>query len=655
MEGKNKVLPRINFRPLLFCALGLVFGIYLYGKARYAALSPTDFLFPALFLGFALPPFSWKRTLAILLSVSCFAGLGALSLHLYGENFDKTFAAGEYRLAGTVVSVGDKGRYSVVVLDDLTFDGERAGGKCRLILSGRAQISDRISMTARTQPVEADFGDAYQRNDFSKNIRYTARAPEYEVVGRSKNPFLRLNAALYGVLHENMERDEAEVAYALLTGNSSGMDEGLSEAVRRGGVAHIFAVSGLHIGILFGAIYLLSGKLGRFRFLPSLLIAVCYTALCNFTVSSVRAAVMCGILGSYRALGRKYDFLQSVSLAALPILLFSPAQWYAAGFRLTFGACLGLALFSGSFKKGFARLKFPAFLAEYLSADLSVQIFTFPILIESFGFFSVWSFLLNFLLLPLLAPFFLGVLLCSALALAIPPAAGFFLLFPRGMAGAFLLLFSAADVSFVLTGFALGAGALLILIACVALSQRFRLSPRMRAAAAAVLALLFVAAAVTENGVFTGVRIDVFTRGEGAAALIRTGGESILLVDGELSLSDGEDFLARTYGGGPDLVVAVAEDESAAANVVAFLGARELRLPDGTVTGLHMPVAYGRSFSCGGMTFFFESREKLVMRAENVVVEFDFEGVAAMGADLFIGSGSGGLRYFLKNGIIETR
>lgn len=646
--------PRINFRPLLFCALGLVFGIYLYGKARFSSLGCADFLFPVLFIAFALPPFTIKRTLAVLLCIGCSAGIGTLSLFLYSENFCNTFEAGEYRLAGTVVSVGDKSGYSILLLDDLTLGGEEAGGKCRLIISEKIPLGERILVTARVEPISPDFRDRYLVESFARDIRYSARAEEYESVGRTRNPFLRLNGALHTAIHKHMERDEADVIYALLTGSSSGMDGGLSGAVKRGGVAHIFAVSGLHIGILYGALSLVCKKMGKFRFLPPLLFAVCYTAMCNFTASSVRAVVMCGVLGISRASGRKYDFLESISFAALLLLLFSPGQWYGAGFRLSFGACLGLALFSGSLKRLFRRLR-PAFLAEYLSACLSVQLFTFPILLDAFGFFSLWGFLLNFLILPLLAPFFLGTLLCAILALAIPPAASFFLLFPRGMADALLFLFSAMDFTFVLTGFALGAGAVLFLIACVGLCQRFRLSVRPRALTAAGFALLFAFVVTAENVVFGGVRITVFTREEGAAALIRTGKESVLLIDGELTLSDGEDFLARTYGGKLDLAVAVAENESAAANIAAFLGAEELRLCDRTETGLHMPVKYGRAFACGGLEFYFESRGKLVMRAEGVVVEFDFDGKESSGADLFIGRECGGLKYTLKDGIIGVR
>lgn len=644
---------RLNFRPVLFCALGFAFGVFLYGECRFGGLRPSDFLFLALFLFFAFFPFGLKRVLAVLLSVLLFAGAGALLLHLHTERFVSE-APGRVVVHGTVESLSVKRGYSVAVLGGLRFDGEKQGGKCLVIFSGEeVRLADELRFEAAPEPVLPDGlgGDPYLMNSFARDIRYTANVPEYEKTGESGNPFLRLNAALWEVLKTDMGGDEADVAYALLTGNSGNMDAGIGELARRGGIAHIFAVSGLHIGILFSAVYLVCRRLGRWRVVPALLLAVCYCALCNFTVSSVRAVIMCGSAGLYGVLGRKRDFLEAISFAALAVLLFAPAQWFSAGFRLSFGACVGLALFSGSFSRGFSRF-LPKRLSDYLGASLSVQLMTIPVLTEAFGYVSVWGLLLNLVLIPVLPVLFLGLLVFALLALIIPPAGGFFLLFPKGLLSLLLYVLSVADVSFVLAGFSLGVGGTVWLIGCVALSERLRLSRRERAAAASALAVLFTAAVVLENVVFAGCTVEVPDGSEGNAAFVRSPQACVLVIGGEISLGRCEELLLRQSYSSLTVVV-LTEDEVAGANTAAFLGADEIRLKDEVETGLSVtPILFGDTFSVGGLSFRYESREKLTLLAEGLVVEFDFGGNPALGADLFVDGVKTGLKYFLNSGII---
>lgn len=648
----------VNLRPFLFCALGLAFGIFLYGKIRFGGFQPSDVLFVLLFCLFAIRPVSLKRTAAVFLCLILSAAVGAGAFHLRVGSYLSVREEGAYTVTGTATSVTVKSGYSVVILSDLSFDGVPAAGKCRVVLGEDVRTGDIFLLQAKIKQAnpEGDLSDSYLQSLFVSDIRYTASASSSEAVGRSDNPFLRLNAALFRVLYDNLERDEASVAYALLTGNSGGMDEGLSGAMRAGGIAHIFAVSGLHIGILFSAAYLCFRPLGKYRVLPALLLAVGYSALCHFTVSSVRAVIMCGVLGAHNAFGRKYDFLESVSFAAILILLFLPAEWYSAGFRLSFGACLGLALFSGTLSRAFTRIRIPRVIGGYLAASLSVQIFTFPVLLEAFGYFPVWGVLLNLIVVPCVPVLFLGLLLCAAFALLIPPAAPFFLLFPDGMLALFLFLFSAVDFSLVFAGFSLGAGAVVWLVACVALSQRFRLPNGARAAAAVGLAVLFTVCAVAENVVFSGCRITVYGRNQSSAALVRTREQNVLVIDGDITLAECEDFLSRNFGGELDAVVVLSENETAAINVAAFLNSQTVCARTETETGLRKTaVVFGETFETGALEFRYESDTKLTLTAEDVVVEFDFEGNAALSADLFVGGSAGGLNFYLKDGIIKRK
>ncbi len=653
MRGETR---RINPRPLLFAAAGLIFGIFLYCRVRFAYLRAMDFVFCALFCAFFVKRMRDLRVLAAtVLLFAFFAGAGALCMHGAAERFLSGKAEGEYEVEGTVVSAVYREEAVTVTLEGLVFDGEGVSGRLQATLASEdVRVGDIVGFCANVRRYgEEDLvnGQTYY---LVEDVRYRASPAEFAITGRAASPFLSLNAAIYDCLQGGMTGEEADVAYALLTGSSGNLDGDFSDAVRRGGIAHIFAVSGLHIGILFSAVYLLGRPLGRWRLLPAALVAVFYSGLCAFTVSSVRAVVMCVAGGALRTFGQKRDFPESISLAALCVLLISPAEWLSAGFRLSFGACLGLALFSGSFSRLFARLRFPKFLGDYLGSCAGVQLVTFPILMESFGYWSLWGNLLNFIVIPALTFLFLGLILCTLFALLLPFWAAFFLAFPQSMLSLLMFVFAYADFSAVLTGFSLGAGGTVWLVACFFLSERFRLSARGRAVLGVWCALLIAACAVAENVVFFGCRVNVYADGDATAVLLRTPRTRVLILDGELSLRQAEDLRMRTYGGPLDAAVVLGEGEGGI-HTAAFLGADAVYARDPVETGLReTPLVFARSFSVGGIDFRYESADRLVFWTEGVAVECCFDGEAALAADFSLAEGCGSLIFYLYNGIIKV-
>ena len=645
-------LPRVNLRPLLFCAIGLVFGVFLYIRIRFGGLSPSDFLILGTLLVFALVPLSLKRIGLLALAVFLFMGVGVAGAHLYTKAYTSDMGEGNYVVVGTVSEFSVKNGYASVLLTGVRLDGKKVGGKLTARLpSEDVRPGDVVTFTSKVWRGGLPPQDEY---DYAENIRYGAAPSEYVRTGASKNLLLRLNGRIYDVLHANMEPEEADVAYALLTGNSSMMDEGLLSAVRAGGIAHIFAVSGLHIGILYAAVNLAFRFLKKYSFLPAIALSVCYCALCGFSVSSVRAVIMCAVLGTWSFFGRKYDLLNSLCFASLVILLIRPAQWLSAGFRLSFGACLGLVLLSGTFSRVLRRIHLPNFLAQALSATLAVQIFTFPILYETFGYFSLWGLLLNPILVPLVPVLFLTLVLCTAFSLIIPPAAAFLMQFPAGLIFLFLLLFTFFDFSAVLTGFSLGAGGVVFTMGTILLSERVRMRALLRGITALVLAVLFSLCIFVENAVLYGCKITVYETRDGEAALIRTAQNAVLVIDAEISLAACRTFLRTTYGKKLDGVIILSEEEERAVNVAAFLDAKAIYAKEEADMGMGETVFhFGESFSVGEMEFRYFGMGKLVLYAEELVVEFSFDEPPALASNLFVGMGSGGLNYFLKSGIIK--
>ena len=654
---RGKAQPRMNFRPFLVAALGLLGGIFLYAHFAFGAgrLIGAAAIVLALFL--LLPPFGVRRTLLVAVIFAAFALVGAGGVHLAAVRFQSGPAEGEYAVTGTVESAAVRGGYVRATLARLSFDGERAGGKMEVTLYGEdVRTGDVLAFSAYVERnALPENGDSYAASDFAAGVRYSASPADFERTGRTGNVFLLVNGALYDSLHTHLEKDTAEIAYALLTGNSRGMDAGFLEETRTGGIAHVFAVSGLHIGMLYGAVFfLLRRPLRRWAAVPALLLAAGYCAMCAFTVSSVRSLLMCAFAGTMRFFGKKYDHLSSLSLAAVICLLLSPEQYFSIGFRLSYGAVAGIALFSGPLSRGLQRLKVPSAPAAVVVSGISAQIVTFPLMLDAFGYFSVWGTLLNLIVIPALPVLFLPLVVCAFLSLILPFWAGALLLLPEGLLSAMLFLFSSADFSAVLAGFSLGAGTGVWLALNVPLCGRVRLRPALRAASCGALCLLFALSVFLENGTFSGCRVDVSSADRGTCALVRTREHAVLLIDGDASLSFCEDFLNRTYGGNLDAVAVVSEDAVRAVNTAAFLPADVICTPWPVETGLGSGVVFAETFRVGEMTFHFEDTDRLTLSVQGCVAEFAFGKEEALSADLFVGTASGRLKYLLKDGIIKA-
>ncbi len=639
-------LPQINFRPFLYAAFGLILGIILYMRCRFGGAKGTDFVFFVLLTAFSLKPLSLRRIGVIFLCLAVFAGLGAGLMHIKCASYTAGMPAGDYEVSGTVVSFSADGETSALILSDVAFDGVFADGKLSVVLPAEnVRTGDRLNFRASVSRCDLPIGgNSYEENLFVKDIRYFATVGEegFAVTGRG-NALLRLNAAVYNVLHANLSATQADTAYALLTGNAGSLDEGFATAVREGGVAHIFAVSGLHIGILYAAVSFVCKKLKKFRVIPAVSAAILYAAFCGFSVSSVRAVIMCAALGVQNVFGRKYDFLNAIAFSACFVLLLRPAEWLSAGFRLSFGACAGLALYSRPLGRIFRRL--PRMLSGYLSANLSVQVFTFPIMFETFGYVSLWGTLLNLLLIPALPVMFLGLFLATGLSLLIPPAAAVFLSVPNGMITLFLWIFS-FDFSLVLAGFSLGAGGALWLIGAVLLSERVRIGERAKVHLTVFLSVLFAATLVLNNAVFTGCKL-ISAKG---VVLVETRSERILVADGSLGVKSCKNFLMRNYGGTLDAVVVLGGDDGL--QNALYLPCKEVRASVETATGFEETIVlYERQFTYGALQFCFEGENKLTLVTEGRTVEIDFTGNGSLGADLFLNGENAGV-YYLKCGAV---
>lgn len=139
---------------------------------------------------------------------------------------------------------------------------------------------------------------------------------------------------------------------ATLIGDDSLLDQSLKQQFRATGAAHYLALSGFHIGIIamLASFALFPVKIwsryGRLRHLLVILIIWLYAFTCGMAPSLVRAAVLITIFLLAKVLQRQSSPYNSLCIAAICILAFSPRQLFAPGFQLSFCAVLSILVFS---------------------------------------------------------------------------------------------------------------------------------------------------------------------------------------------------------------------------------------------------------------------------------------------------------------------
>ncbi len=515
----------MNFRPIFFFALFLCLGIGFYYITYFNGVSARWILCllplaaaPVFVCGIKGDIFN-KLLLASLLCAVFFIGFFGFSWQV------QRFTAGENRGGEGYVSgrVIEKREYSAnstgLVLDRLEIDGIAEKGQLIAYLPTSSceeiELSDEVLLYGRVEMQSMLRGQDFQAKRLKSNLRFVVRGESVEITGHKFDLFLLLRARAEKAIEAGMDEEPAAVTQAVLFGNTYAIEEELYDNIRMGGIAHIFAVSGLHIGALFGFCLLIFKKMplrrlsksSRFAMLACILLF--YAGVCGFSSSVLRATVMCLIAYATKLIGIKSDLLESIGAAAICILLASPASLFEIGFQLSFAACLGIAILTrpigqvfdemGNFVKkrfckpaaeededtkplGVGEQAYRA-VSSFLSVSLAAQIFTAPLLLYYFGYLSGAALLLNCLFVPLIGALFGAVLLLVAIGCILPlSAAGVVLFLPNLLWSVLLLLFAFVDFSaFAITGLRIFAGAFApYYTACSFCSDKWNLKRRIK-------------------------------------------------------------------------------------------------------------------------------------------------------------------------------
>lgn len=189
---------------------------------------------------------------------------------------------------------------------------------------------------------------------------------------------------------------------AIILGDKTDLDSDIKELYSVSGIAHILAISGLHISFIGMAIYRLLRR--RFRFLFSAAVSIpvvlSFGIMSGFGISTIRAIIMFILKIIGEVLGRKYDAITAISLAGLVLLVQNPFVVCNSGFQMSFGAIIAIVLILPIVEE---ILNTDNKIIKVISANFTISLVMNPILAWNYYELPTFSFLLNIVVVPLMS------------------------------------------------------------------------------------------------------------------------------------------------------------------------------------------------------------------------------------------------------------
>lgn len=300
---------------------------------------------------------------------------------------------------------GDRASYTVkTVIDGTEANITFFGADCN------CKIGDKVSFTARLTELtdNADFAEkSYYRSKgiFLKAQSVSSFSVEQGQIFNIKALLTDLGDYIENRIQLSLSDEEGALLKAMFLGDKSDLSSSLSNNIKRCGISHFTAVSGLHLTVIshifmsfLSLLPICRNRKIKFGLLTALILI--FMLFFKLSMSVVRAGIMLIIFYGAEVAMRKGSALSSVGIAVLVITLLQPYACADIGFLLSVTGTFGVAVISPYFCE---KLKKTAFYGIKTAAvsTFCATVTTFPLSCIFFGGFSAVGILVNLLIYPL--------------------------------------------------------------------------------------------------------------------------------------------------------------------------------------------------------------------------------------------------------------
>jgi competence protein ComEC len=291
--------------------------------------------------------------------------------------------------------------------DAPALDGLHTG--TRLLIKGRPQ-----AVESPKNPREFDF-QSYLSKQNIYHQHYLSEGSFVIIAEGAPSWSLRFLGRVHAIrrwAYEALARavgspQEASLLQALVLGVKESLDPEIKEAYTKAGATHVLAVSGLHVGIIYGIFLLLlrswqQSRAGRLRFCVVVLAALwSYAFLTGLSPSVMRAVTMFSIFTLAKTSHRNTNIYNTLAFSAFVLLCYDPAMIFQVGFQLSYMAVLGIVYLQPRiYALWETKYRFLDYLWQITAVSIAAQVATFPITLYYFHQYPVYGLLSNLLVIP---------------------------------------------------------------------------------------------------------------------------------------------------------------------------------------------------------------------------------------------------------------
>ena len=418
-------------RKLLWFTIGFAAAcagcVYLLGGIWIALLAAIGFAAAVVLL---LLKYKWgKVAAAILIGLT----VGCLWFLFYDSLYLQTARAYDGKTVSAVVTVSDysyETDYGVAADGVIELEGQSYRVRVYRYSDGAFSPGDKISGEFRLRLTLRGSlqGATYHEGE---GVFLLAYAAEDADITRAEKITLKyfsawLRQKIIDIMDTVFPEDALAFARALLLGDSSLLSYEQDTSFKVSGIRHVIAVSGLHVSILFGLVYMLSGRRRVSTALLGIPVLVLFAAVAGFTPSIIRACIMQLLIILALLFNKEYDPPTALAFAVLVMLAVNPMTITSVSLQLSVGCLIGIFLFQkrineyllnriGKPKGMSLKARLIRWFAGSVSVTLSATVVTTPLSAYHFGTVSLVGTLTNLLTMWIISFVFYGIMLACVL------------------------------------------------------------------------------------------------------------------------------------------------------------------------------------------------------------------------------------------------
>ena len=375
----------------------------------------------------------YKRKIQYVLvpALAFLIGVGAFNLAVL--KFNKSVNTSPKEIEARIYNVSkEKDGMIMAYADNIKFDEKDENTNIIIYVYDNTGLFENIKVgnviqfkPYRFYKTELFYNAIPNSNLYNSNLKYTTSVLAENIIYESTNKTLaeQFKESTKENLTLGLTNENVEIAYSALFGDKDLLSDKQYNSYKLSGVAHLLAVSGLHVGIIVGilSVFLKCIKVKRWwKFLVISIFLCFYMYLCSFAVSIIRASIMSLILMIANILGKEYDPFNSISVAGILIFLINPMCVFDVAFLLSFSCVIGIVMLYMPIENFLKKTKISEKLIKIVATSISTTTAIVFVMAFYFRTLNIISILANVILIPIFTFAFTIIFIVSILSFILP-------------------------------------------------------------------------------------------------------------------------------------------------------------------------------------------------------------------------------------------